>query len=70
MEKYKLVNENYNWLKRIIQITTSIETLYKKLFILEINGQKDTEEYKKTMDYLSIALDVEDNVYEENLSYI
>lgn len=70
MEKYKLVSEDYKWLERIIQTTTSIETLYKKLFDLEIKGQKDTEEYKQIMDYLSIAIDVEDKVYEEaNLNY-
>lgn len=70
MEKYKLTNEDYKWLERIIQTTISIETLYKKLFNLEITVQKDSEEYKKVMDYLSIAIDVEDKAYEDaDLSY-
>ena len=58
MANYKLVEQDYEWLDKIIQTTTSIAALYQKLFILEANGGKDTLEYAKLLDYLNIALAV------------
>lgn len=70
MKKYKLVNKDFEWLERITQTTISIEALYKKMYDLEINGQKDTEEFSTLMEYLTIAIDVEDKVYNDaNLNY-
>ncbi len=70
MEISKLTKQDFEWLEGIIQTTSSIESLYKKLYDLEINGQKDTKEYTKLLDYLSIAVSVEDKIYKEaNLDY-
>ena len=70
MEKYKLMKQDYEWLQKLIQTSTSIETLYKKMFDLEISGKKDTDDYKKMLEYLSISIDVEDELYNNgNLSY-
>ena len=44
MEKYKLMKQDYELFQRIICTTLSIETLYKKMFDLEINVQKDSDE--------------------------
>lgn len=63
MEEYTLVSRDYQWLKEVIKNTESIESIYKKLCELEINGQKDSEEYKNYLDYLKIALEVEDQIY-------
>ena len=65
MKDYKLVNQDYKWLERIIKTTISIEALYKKLFDFETKKQKDTAEYNQTMEYLNIAIEVEDKLYEE-----
>ncbi len=64
MKKTNLMDEDYKWLEKIIKISTSIEKLYKEIFVLEINGQKDSETYKKNMDYLNISLEVESKIYE------
>lgn len=63
MTNYKLSEQDYEWLDKIIQTTTSIRALYQKLFLLEANGGKDTLEYTKLFDYLNIALEVEEQAY-------
>ena len=60
---YKLEKNDYEQIESIIKTTKSIETLYKRMCELEINGSKNTEEFKKNFDYLTIALDVEENIY-------
>ena len=50
----------------IYRIANSIETLYRKLYKMEINGEKDSLEYQKTMDYLKIAKEVENDYYNNN----
>lgn len=50
-------------------VAISIENIYETLIKLEIDEKKDTEEYYKYMDYLSIAKESEDALYEQyNLS--
>ena len=63
MEQYTLTSKDYEWLKNIMKNNESIDAIYKKLCELEINGQKDSDEYKKYIDYLKIALEVENNIY-------
>lgn len=59
----KIVND-------LINITNSIKVLYDKLYKLTIKGKTETEEYKKIYDYLSISLDIEEDIYSKlNLSY-
>lgn len=47
----------------IIRIYSSIENLYSKLIDLVITNQQANEEYQKLKDYLSIALDVRDDLF-------
>ncbi len=70
MQEYMLLKKDYEWLKKIINITTSIENLYKKLITLEINEKNNTEEYEKIINYLDIATEIEDKLYKEaNLDF-
>ncbi len=70
MEKdYKLRQSDYEQIEAVIKITSSIDILYRRLYDLEINNQKDTDEYKKILEYLDISLEVEKGNYEKmNLS--
>lgn len=63
MKKYELDKKDYNQIENLIRIGSSIETLYKKMCNLEIEEKKDTDEYKKILDYLKIALEVESKQY-------
>ena len=50
-------------LEDIQKLSLSIKVLYNNLYNLEINGLKESDEYKKVLDYLNIALDCERKVY-------
>lgn len=65
MEKYILTKNDYEQIEKIIKTSLSIETLYKRLYALELDGKKDTEEYKINLDYLSIAKEVEEKEYSD-----
>lgn len=70
MEKYRLQTQDFELIEKLTKTTTSIETLYKKMYDLEINGKKETEDFKKIVDYLKIAIDVESKMYQDSsLSY-
>lgn len=47
----------------IKKISLSIKVLYTKLYELEINDLKESDEYKKILDYLNVALECEKNIY-------
>ncbi len=65
MEEYKIDIKDYELIRKLMQTTTSIETLYKKLYDLEIRGLKNSQSYEKYLDYLKIALEVENKTYED-----
>lgn len=70
MDKYILNSSDFELINNLIKTTSSLDTLYKKMYELEINDKKQTEEYQKLLDYLNISLEVEDKLYSEaNLSY-
>ena len=52
--------------EELIKVSSSIAKLFDMLCDLEINGKKDTIEYQKTLDYLKIALSVEEDIYKNN----
>ena len=56
--------EEIEQLNNIIKTTNSIKTLYNKLYELEINNKKNTEEYNKTLNYLDMAIEVENSEYD------
>ncbi|MDD4036536.1 MAG: hypothetical protein PHS45_04365 [Bacilli bacterium] len=59
MSDYILRKQDYEFLRELVKITSSIDKLYKKLYELDLKNQKDSDEYIKTLDYLSIAIDTE-----------
>lgn len=63
-QQYKLTQSDYEQINKIIKITSSIDTLYKKLYDLETNNQKDCNEYQTILGYLDISLEVEKNYYD------
>lgn len=65
MRKYELEDQDLEFIKSLIKTSKAIETLYEKMYQLEINGQKDTEDYKKIIDYLKMSIDVENKIYED-----
>lgn len=60
-----ILKEDLNLLNSIIEITNKISKIYYNLYTLDINNQKNTEEYKKQLDYLSICLDIENELYKK-----
>ena len=52
-------------LESIKKTTKSIEKLYSILCELDMNGKKNTKEYNEYLDYLQIALEVENSKYAE-----
>lgn len=70
MENYELTTTDFEELKKIIKTTSSIYNLYQKMYVLESKGQKESEEYQKLIEYLKIALEVEEVGYLDlNLTY-
>lgn len=55
-----LNNNEKNVLNKLYNITNSIKDLYFKLITLELNGKKNSEEYKKILDYLSMTRELEE----------
>lgn len=71
MERYRLNKQDFELIDRLVKTTNSIETLYKKMYDLEISGKKDSNEYKKLLDYLKMTIEVEDKIYQDaNLDYL
>lgn len=54
-----LNNNEKNVLNKLYNITNSIKDLYSKLIKLELNGKKNSEDYKKILDYLSMTRELE-----------
>ena len=65
MEKYILNTSDFEFINSLIKTTSSIDTLYRKMCELEVNGEKDTEEYQQLLDYLNISLEVENKLYSD-----
>lgn len=60
-----LNNNEKNVLNKLYNITNSIKDLYFKLITLELNGKKNSEDYKKILDYLSMTRELEEkHMYE------
>lgn len=65
MEKYHLNKNDFELLNNLLKISKSIYILYKKLYELEINDKKEETEYKKTIEYLKVAIGVENEAYKK-----
>lgn len=65
MNKYVMEKQDFEQIADLIKTTSSIETLYKRLFELEVEGKKDADVHRTTLDYLDIALEVENKLYSD-----
>lgn len=69
MKENNLTYEDFKQIESLLKNNTNIDKLYSKLYTLELEGHKDTEEYKKHLEYLSMFLEFEEKIYKEaNLS--
>lgn len=50
-------------IEKLIEVTKSTEKLYSNLATLEIKNKKETTEFDKQLDYLSLALELEREIY-------
>lgn len=55
--------EDFKFIKKIYKLTNDVYILYGKLLNLELSGKKDSEEYKKNLMYLDIAIELENKAY-------
>lgn len=70
MNGYTLTKEDYEFLENITKITLSINKLYKQLYELDLNNQKNSAEYIKVLDYLNVAVEAEGWQYNKtNLNF-
>lgn len=60
-----LSDEVMSKIKELYMVSKSIKVLYDKLCELEMNGLKDSVLYNQYIDYLRIALDVEEKDYRQ-----
>lgn len=63
MQKYELNSRDMKNLESVINVATSIYLLYERLYKLESEGKKNTTEYMKNVDYLKLAIEVEEQQY-------
>ena len=65
MDKDNLIKEEIDKLEQLIKVTTSIDNIYTKLYTLEINNQKETDEYNESLEVLKKEILQEEKIYEE-----
>jgi len=66
MKRYLFKKEDFCMIKKIFNVSAAINTLYKRLYELEINGKANTKEFDTLLDYLSISIGVEKELYDES----
>ena len=54
MNNYSINKNDLEQLEAILRNNKNIERLYKKLSTLELQGKKNTEEYTKLLNYLTM----------------
>ncbi len=59
---YKVSSKDFDELDDWIRTASAIKTIFRKLCSLEQNGLKNSSEYLKQIDYLEIALEVENKI--------
>ncbi len=60
----KISFEDEEKIASVAMTSLSVLDLYAKLYAIEADGNKDSDEYKKILDYLKVALEVEKSEYE------
>jgi len=62
------MEEDFELVEKFINMSISIEKLYKKLYELEINDKKDGSLYKKLVDYLNSSIETEKRLYDREIT--
>ena len=65
MEKYELTDKDFELLDRLIKNNTAIESLYTKMYNMEIAGVKKSSDFDKQLELLRLSLEAENRIYEE-----
>lgn len=65
MSDYQLEVKDYELIKELIRITSSVEKLYRKLLELELSGKKNTTDYQNIVCEFKASIDEEKKVYEK-----
>ena len=65
MEKNRISKQDIELLEKIKNVTSSIESLYKKMYELEISGKQESEEFNTILGYLRIVLETENKMYQD-----
>lgn len=63
MDKLNFSKEELAKIEEFLKAATRINEIYNKLYHLEINGKKDSEEYNKLLKMLKEAINIENNIY-------
>lgn len=61
---YVLSKKDLEDVEQLLKVTKAINNRYKKLYELEIANQKDSDEFSNNIMYLTLATEVEDQIYE------
>lgn len=61
---YELTKKDLEDVERLLKVTKSVNSRYEKLYELEVTNQKDSDEFNNNIMYLTIATEVEDQIYE------
>ena len=60
-----LLEDKYILVESLIRISYAIEGLYQKLYRLELEGKKNSDEYHKILEYLDMSLEYEEELYQD-----
>ncbi len=63
MEKYTLTKTDYEIIEKLIKISSSIYTIYKK--IIQVEKSQSNEELSTLLDYLNMSIEIENKYYSE-----
>ena len=70
MNGYVFGNDDFLQIDKLIKVTSSIDSIYRKLYDLEISGKKYTDDYNKLIEELKLAIEIEKKQYKDcNLNY-
>ena len=61
----KIKMDKYDFVSEIIRVTKSIRHIYQELYKLDLNGNRDSSEYQKYLEYLRISREAEKDLYNE-----
>ena len=65
MKYFNIETNDLKKIESLLKNNTNIDKLYEKLYTLEIEGKKESKEYQKHLEYLSIFLECEEKKYKE-----